>query len=239
MTDEKLEKQNYAQICIKYCNGSCCDPWWGVIFFPITFSEKALRYGNAKQELLKNINARIDRIKEAYVTSETDSRTLFQDPIKYNVAIDNIKQSGANLIINLRAMFAFKCLFLSDDKSCLIHPEVINSEIRPPHCKDLGNPNAKQGEKGYCRIVNTAIKTSFNDESIISAVEQEKNISNKYFNDGHSNINDSVNNIYKQITQYFQKPANTYQAVGSNQKINRNAPCSCGSGLKYKKCHGK
>jgi preprotein translocase subunit SecA len=27
--------------------------------------------------------------------------------------------------------------------------------------------------------------------------------------------------------------------VHSGQKVGRNDPCPCGSGLKYKKCHGK
>ena len=29
------------------------------------------------------------------------------------------------------------------------------------------------------------------------------------------------------------------QPVRAEEKINRNAPCPCGSGKKYKKCHGK
>ncbi|MBI4329373.1 MAG: SEC-C domain-containing protein, partial [Chloroflexi bacterium] len=27
--------------------------------------------------------------------------------------------------------------------------------------------------------------------------------------------------------------------VRSHQKVGRNDPCPCGSGLKYKRCHGK
>ncbi|MFB3040776.1 MAG: SEC-C metal-binding domain-containing protein, partial [Candidatus Poribacteria bacterium] len=31
----------------------------------------------------------------------------------------------------------------------------------------------------------------------------------------------------------------TQQAMGDFPKVGRNAPCPCGSGKKYKKCHGK
>ena len=31
----------------------------------------------------------------------------------------------------------------------------------------------------------------------------------------------------------------TRQAMGDSPKVGRNEPCPCGSGMKYKKCHGR
>ena len=42
-----------------------------------------------------------------------------------------------------------------------------------------------------------------------------------------------------QNTNNAQKPpTQKTQPVRAEQKVNRNAPCPCGSGKKYKKCHG-
>ena len=35
-----------------------------------------------------------------------------------------------------------------------------------------------------------------------------------------------------------QQPAKKAQPVRAEEKVSRNAPCPCGSGKKYKKCHG-
>ena len=35
------------------------------------------------------------------------------------------------------------------------------------------------------------------------------------------------------------KPATSAAAGGPGARLGRNDPCYCGSGLKYKKCHGK
>ncbi|MDH4128702.1 MAG: SEC-C metal-binding domain-containing protein [Spirochaetota bacterium] len=228
----------HPEICTNFCKGSCCDPWWGVIFYTLKLDERTLKYDNIKQELLKSIKTRADRIKERYVTSETISRKLFQDPIKYNITIENIKPDVKSLIISLRAMFAFQCLFLSDDKRCSIHPTILKSDIRPPHCEELGNPDARIGEKGFCRIVDTAIKTSYNEQDIILSVEEERNVSNKHFNEGVSNINEVVNKLFEQI-QDFQRQKHNKNPAETGKKPSRNDICPCGSGLKYKKCHGK
>ena len=54
--------------------------------------------------------------------------------------------------------------------------------------------------------------------------------------------------IYKQVTDAFTTNADAIVGSGNNaneadpyagMNISRNAPCPCGSGLKYKQCHGK
>jgi preprotein translocase subunit SecA len=40
-------------------------------------------------------------------------------------------------------------------------------------------------------------------------------------------------------TNSTQQPKQKAQPVRAEEKVNRNAPCPCGSGKKYKKCHGK
>ena len=45
----------------------------------------------------------------------------------------------------------------------------------------------------------------------------------------------SVNNTNKPQQKQVQKA----QPIRAEEKVNRNAPCPCGSGKKYKKCHGK
>lgn len=62
----------------------------------------------------------------------------------------------------------------------------------------------------------------FNDKNVDNPQEQIK-------------IEQVINNIYE-IEQYNTYNINKPIRV---EKIGRNDPCSCGSGLKYKKCHGK
>jgi preprotein translocase subunit SecA len=45
-------------------------------------------------------------------------------------------------------------------------------------------------------------------------------------------------NTTLQNTKNPQQPVQKSQPVRAEEKVNRNAPCPCGSGKKYKKCHG-
>lgn len=38
---------------------------------------------------------------------------------------------------------------------------------------------------------------------------------------------------------FFQRAGERAAQIRAEPKVGRNAPCPCGSGLKYKKCHGK
>jgi preprotein translocase subunit SecA len=40
------------------------------------------------------------------------------------------------------------------------------------------------------------------------------------------------------MTKIVGKPGENKQSLPSGQKVGRNEPCPCGSGKKYKKCHG-
>ena len=49
--------------------------------------------------------------------------------------------------------------------------------------------------------------------------------------EGTATINQTKNNPQQKTNQKA-------QPIRAEEKINRNAPCPCGSGKKYKKCHG-
>ncbi len=70
----------------------------------------------------------------------------------------------------------------------------------------------------------------------------------EYKNEGHKMFRDllstmesmTASNILKVgLTQTPQQPLNQPVRSKANQEIGRNDPCYCGSGKKYKKCHGK
>ena len=54
-------------------------------------------------------------------------------------------------------------------------------------------------------------------------------------------IKDSSQNLGLQNSETAQESKNRgkQQPIKVEQKIGRNDPCSCGSGKKYKNCHGK
>ncbi len=164
------------------------------------------------------------------------------------------------MLINLRVMFAFRCLFLSENKTCTLHPSVIGgSDIRPEHCGYLGSLDAKPNEKGYCRIIHTAAGFNISppltggdkgegdrflsDElsKIKSAIAMEREVSEKFYEEGYTSAETAAEALVENIKGYVEKnapyllpdlPHKTAKSPG------RNDPCDCGSGKKYKKCHG-
>ena len=114
----------FSQVCIEKCGGKCCDPWWGIIAYSVKKEGGLFRPQELKTEIVNSITERSGRITEKYVTNEETPRPLFTTPEKYNLAVQNIKAANKTIVINLRAMFAFRCLFLSEDKKCMIHPFV-------------------------------------------------------------------------------------------------------------------
>ncbi len=256
MTDLSSNTSSFSSICIEHCKGRCCDPWWGIIAYQVRKEGGLTRLNNFKEEILRGIRDRERRIVERYVTSETPPRPLFKSPEKYSMIAENIKISGTTIFINLRAMFAFRCLFLSEDKVCTIHPSVIGgSDIRPEHCGYLGSLDAKPNEKGYCRIIHTAAGTitppsppykggaKGGDETskINAAIDMERSISEKYYNEGYTSAEGAAEALVENIKGYVERnapglisdvPKETTKSPG------RNDPCYCGSGKKIKKCHG-
>jgi hypothetical protein len=230
------------ELCIKHCEGCCCNPWWGIIRYSLNKPDGIARLGDFKAKVVGSIRERVERIKQNYVTNEDPPRALFNDPLTYNVVLEKITSASdgsGSISLNLLGMFAFKCLFFSDDKKCSIHPTVLGSDIRPSRCAELGNPNSAPGEKGYCRVVGMAIESGADPDAIAGAIENDKNISAKHMSDGFSTVQGAAESVVSQIREYARKNMPELMPTRFDEKPGRNDPCHCGSAVKYKKCHGR
>ncbi|MFQ5353332.1 MAG: SEC-C metal-binding domain-containing protein [Thermodesulfobacteriota bacterium] len=237
-----VEREDYSSICVKQCGGACCDPWWGIIDYSYTV-QKGLGGEKALQaELVKGIRIREKRIVQAYVTAEPRPRPLFTRPERYNLVIRDIVEEGGALRLDLIIMFAFRCRFLSEDNTCLIHPTIIDgADIRPPHCAQLGSPGQRSGEQGYCRIIGAAEQTQSTDSpAVADAIEVEKNTAIRYLADGVADMEEAASRAVKKVALYCRgrDTGGCAAAFLEEKKPGRNEPCHCGSGKKYKKCHG-
>lgn len=230
----------FSQICVAQCKGRCCDPWWGIISYAVVRKKIFADLSNFKAELLKGINDRAKRIIEGYKTNEVPPRPLFNLPEKYNISITDIKVTGGSAAINILAMFAFRCLFLTQDKTCAIHPSCMNgNDIRPPHCGFMGSLNAMPGEKGYCRIIHAAKADSDSSEAIKRAIAVERDASGKYYREGVNTPEEAAEAVINNLKEYRLRNMPKQEAINKTSMPGRNDPCFCGSGKKYKKCHGR
>ncbi len=236
------EDSFFSALCIDRCKGRCCAPWWGIVSFTLRKDNGLSHLADFKGVLKKAIKEREGRIKEGYVTSETVPRALFEAPEKYFVPIEELKINGTTLLITLRAMFAFRCLFLTDDTECGIHPEVIGPEgsgvdIRPPHCGYMGTLNAEYGEKGFCRIIHTAAKSGATEKDIDSAIEMEAETSKQCFEQGVDTIDEAADTVIEELKiRCKERAPGLFPKESATEKTGRNDPCPCGSGKKFKKC---
>lgn len=230
-----------SKVCVDLCKGACCDPWWGIIYYTLEKDRGLAGLNDFKKTVALSIAKRVERIKSRYMTNEDPPRRLFKDPERYNVAIENITPApGANgaLLIHIRAMFAFRCVFLSPDKKCAIHPSILSFDIRPPHCAELGAPGIKPGEKGYCRIIAAAISSGGNDGEIMKAIELERKTSERHYNEGCRSSGEAAEKIIVAMRGLSHEKALGQMPREKADTPGRNDPCFCGSGVKYKKCHG-
>lgn len=240
MQNISKELSFFSQICTDRCKGSCCDPWWGIISYTIVKDQGLSDINGFKAEIIKGINDRAQRIRQNYVTNEACPRHLFNLPERYNITVRDIKINGNKLAIDMLAMFAFRCLFLSKDKACAIHPALMNgAEIRPPHCGFMGSLNARPDEKGYCRIIHSASGCSGNDSAIQAAIDTERDASEKYYREGRQTAEEAAEAVIGRLKEYSSKYAAHLLPVERHVMPGRNEPCYCGSNIKYKKCHGK
>lgn len=232
------DRSYFSSVCVETCGGMCCDPWWGIISYPVVKEGGLSSLSSFRAEVLKGIRARAQRIMEAYVTSEAPSRALFRSPEKYNVVIRDIRAAGTTLTINLIAMYAFRCEFVTKDRSCSIHPSILGKEMRPPHCGYLGTPEAGPGEKGYCRIIHAAL--SGEEDKIRKALDLEKVTASKNLDEGVRTPEEAADRVVEGVKAWCERNA---PALSPQQRPSsapgRNDPCWCGSGQKFKKCHGK
>lgn len=228
----------FSDVCVSLCKGMCCDPWWGIISYTVVKEGGLSDIKGFRDEIIRGIKAREERISRAYVTGEEPPRPLFGPPEKYNVSIKEIKANGTTLAINILAMYAFRCLFLSPDKSCSIHPALLNAEVRPPHCGYLGVLEARAGEKGYCRIIDAA-KEDPDGTRVMRAIELEKDTCRRHFANGVDTIGEAADKVIAQLKDYCSKNLASPAPRTKATEPGRNDPCYCGSGNKYKKCHGR
>lgn len=242
MTETEIIKEDafFSTLCIERCKGRCCAPWWGIVSFTLRKDNGLFALAAFKNVVVKAIAEREARIRDNYVTNETPPRPLFDKPEKYFIPIEELKIKGTTLLITLRAMYAFRCLFLTDDNQCAIHPEVIGgTDIRPPHCGYMGTLNAEYGEKGFCRIIHTAAKEGATEADIDSAIEMEDETSRLCFEQGRETIDEAVDSVIEELRKRCKENApGLSPKEGGEEKTGRNDPCPCGSGKKFKKCHG-
>jgi Fe-S-cluster containining protein len=228
-----------SRICVDLCGGRCCEPWWGIIIYSMTKRDGLSRLSDFKREVVRGIASRAERITSRYITNETPPRLLFGMPDRYNVTVEKVEVANGSLRIELRAMFAFKCLFLSPGGECLIHPSKAGSDIRPPHCARLGSPDIKANEEGYCRIIDAAVRSKMDESEVADAIEAERVVSKRHYDNGCTTIDEAADGVIRQIRAYCAQNAPNLLPVEGVKKPGRNEPCPCGSGVKYKKCHGR
>ncbi len=228
-------KAFFSSVCVDRCKGGCCDPWWGIISY--TVSKHVMQGGleGFGEELARGIEARAKRIIEKYVTKEAGARPLFGSPEKYNVTVRNISVGGRSITLELMAMFAFRCRFLSPDKKCGIHPSAVGSDIRPPHCGYMGSPGARPNELGYCRVIHAASAGGDSAE----ALEIERSASLAHWRAGTDSPAQAAQAVMERLRDYCSKNAPDLLNRRAGPLPGRNDPCWCGSSLKYKKCHGR
>lgn len=230
---------NFSKVCIEKCAGKCCDPWWGIITYSVKKEGGLFRPLELKTEIVNSLNERAQRITGKYVTTEETPRPLFTTPERFSLAVQNIKVADRTILINLRAMFAYRCLFLSEDKKCMIHPSVTGGhDIRPEHCGYMGSPDAKPNEKGYCRIIYAAATSSDDPAAVDKAIETELMASEKHYKDSYNKPEEAAEGVVELVRLYCQNYAPNMLPPAANKTLGRNDACHCGSGKKYKKCHG-
>jgi len=234
MSKRPIKKEDYSEICVKQCHGACCDPWWGIINYSVRKrqgDEKAFR-----RELVEGIRLREKRIVEAYVTNENPPRPLFTRPESYSIIVREIKTEASALRLDLILMFAFRCSFLSEDKTCLIHPTITEgADIRPPQCDKLGTPGIRSGREGYCRVISIASgEDGPGAPSIDEAIGASQETTRSYLSQGVASVEEAAEMVLQKLRAYYDEHPEAEQAP----KQGRNESCHCGSGKKYKKCHG-
>ncbi len=231
----------FSDICTLRCGGLCCDPWWGIISYQAVKKGGLSGLNSFKAELAKGIRQRAKRIIAAYVTKEPLPRSLFNEPEIYNVKVQDIRAEGPDIRLELIAMFAFRCGFLSAEKTCLLHPSAFSggqgaADIRPDRCGRLGNPDARHGEEGFCRIIQAA--SIHEEQELEKALALEKEASARHLGKGFKDADEAAEHVIKELREWCESNARHLSPETRLAQANRNDPCPCKSGKKYKKCHG-
>lgn len=231
----------YSDICVNECGGLCCDPWWGIISYTVKKPGGLDGMAEFEKKLARGILEREERIVRGYMTREDPPRPLFSRPEKYNVRLGSIRAEGTTLVLELLAMYAFRCNFLEEGNACGVHPSIIGGEdIRPPHCGFMGSPGASPGEKGYCRILHAACESRGRDAGAVSkAIEVEKGSAEAHLSGGFDTAGEAAKGVVEELRRWCEANAPRLAQKRAPAKAGRNDPCPCGSGRKFKKCCGR
>ncbi len=237
---EAKNNTDFSLLCVDECGGRCCDPWWGIIFYKLDVPLTKVSGDGLTLLIASSIAKRVKRISSTYVTKEKPARALFGEPERYNVNAEGVEVlEGGTARVSIRAMFAFRCLFLSSSNRCTIHPSEHGRDLRPPHCAELGSPGARRGEKGYCRIIEAAIKSPGSSEATQRAIELEKKTSESHYGEGKNTLDEAASHVAAQVKRELKGAIARTSNLDAGKKTGRNDPCPCGSGKKFKKCHGR
>ena len=234
------EESYFARICTEECGGLCCDPWWGIISYTMVKGDGFSKLKAFRAEVLKGIKERELRIRGTYKTDEDEPQELFGPPERYNVRVTGLRREGRALQISILAMFAFRCRYFTDERSCEIHPSLLGGrEIRPPHCGLLGSPKARPGERGYCRIIDAggAGAAADTEAAIRAAIEVEKGAGAKHYAERGLSAGLAADSVMSALEEYAAKERKELNEERT-ETPGRNDPCRCGSGKKFKRCHG-
>ncbi len=228
---------NLSEICVERCKGVCCDPWWAIISYGVVKRNGESGMDGFEAELVRGIRERAGRVVGSYVTSEKPARHLFTAPFRYNLIVSDIKADGPVIWLDLIAMFAFRCAFMSiKSKTCAIHPLVLGgADIRPGRCAKLGSLEARPGTEGYCRIIHAA---QDGDAAVDEAVRMEKSVAQKHLKDGFDSPEGAATAVVKRLKDFCEKNAGRLAPEQKKAVAGRNDPCPCGSGRKHKRCCG-
>lgn len=234
----------FSDICVNHCRGLCCKPWWGIIAYSAG-KDGAGGTAQFRAELIKGLKARCARIMEAYITNERPPRRLFKQPQRYNLILKGVRKTQTGFTLDLIAMFAFECLYLAGDNTCSIHPTAnAGRDIRPPHCAALGTPGAIEGGKGLCRIIRVAetsqdAQAEERRKAVTRAWELETETSQRHYADSKATVEEAVDAIMERLREYMPQTSQVKGDNAAQARTGRNDPCPCGSGQKFKRCHGR
>jgi len=232
----------YSDICVNECGGLCCDPWWGIISYTVKKPGGLDGMAEFEKKLTRGICEREERIVRGYMTREDPPRPLFTRPERYNVRVSSIGAEGTTIVIELLAMYAFRCNFLEDGNACGVHPSILGGEdIRPPHCGFMGSPGASPGEKGYCRILHAAFdnRGEGSGEAVRRAIEVEKGSAETHLSGGFDTAEEAAGGVVAEMRRWCEANAPELTRKNASAKAGRNDSCPCGSGRKFKKCCGR
>ncbi len=178
------------------------------------------------------------------------------DARKHVLEYDDVLNKHRELIYRKRreVLEKFEQGTLSEHMQDLLRRTGHSQEEYGKKMQEIGEQNMKEAEKAiFLRAIDSVwIEHLENMEYLRDSVrlraygQQDPLV--EYKNEGHKMFQSLLQNIDSQVSQYLMnvklapaQHAHQHQHQQSQPKpsVGRNDPCPCGSGKKYKKCHGR